>query len=292
MNDKHKCNESNAKEKIEKHLKDKKDPFNNTIIEDYVDQGFNFKKVIDQYKLSQEKALQNLQIMKKENYNDFLKILGEQSCNNNYITLIKNSNEKNYNNEYYSNVKIKNDKYSKKGNYKVVMKEYGSESNSNYNNLNYNDNAIKMNSFKTSEFDPFNKIQKPYIRVDDYVSYFETHKKSLFDYIKCKILKEEYEEKDVTLTKYIVSTLIARIDKSSDKDTVELYCLMHLGIDYNIILEILQCFVKKDTNELSNVLNKLSVNKVLMVYKYLEICFHKYNKAFYKECKFFYKLSI
>lgn len=288
MNEKHKCNEILSKEKIEKHLKDNKDPFNNTIIENYIDPGFNFKKVIDEYKASQEKTLKYLQDFKKENENDFLKKLGEQSFNNNYITYIKNSSDSNYtNNEYYNKVKIKSDKYSKKGNYKVVMKEYGSDLSSN-NHLSYNDNCIKMNSFKTSEFDPFNKIEKPIIYVDNLCSYFETHKKSLFDYIKGKILSKEYEEKEIELTKYIVSTMIARIDKSSDKENIELYSLIHLGLDYNVILQLLNCFSKKEKGELQNILNRLSVNKVLIIYKFLEICFHKYNKVFYKECKKFF----
>ena len=253
LNYKHKCIGKQADDKISAHNKDNTDPFDQfKKITNYRDEQFDVDDLMKNMKIKMEKYVQN----KKE-----LALLNKPkevivSTYNNYGGGNKKQNFK--------------EDYNAKS-FKVVMKEYGND------NFEFS-NAKILNSFSQPKVP-----EKPKLKIDDYPSYFNEYYNILKKYITDKIKQEEIEENKVRIPIEVGYQLTVLIDKNSNEENSELKFIVNFGFGLSLVDELLHCFARTKNYDLYQTLDRIPFNKVLILYKYFNICNLKVTGCFFRK---------
>ena len=290
----------NANERLSQLFFDKKKDNNKEI---YHENGeFNFTEYIKNIKEESE----NFKINKEnEDYNEeneegFRYGRGEKNYNNdssnrygkmdnrrrggknNYLTNKKYKNIFN-NNNYHNRNDYKYVNQYKKNNYYINLKLNNIEEEK--NNQIYNNNCSSKIKKKYNEY--YNKDgENKYLKYIDYSNLISSYLNIIKIYIADKIKSEKIEEKFVCLPKEIIYQIIVIIDKFDSKDKLlELTFLNYFGIDLDIhksLKTIISSNTLENEESFKNILEKLELKKLLIIYNYLNISFKKINGYFYK----------
>lgn len=272
MTIKHKCNINTADAKLKQHCNDKTDPFTNKEISNYYEQPFDVESYV---KVLREREDQYIKIRKENAVNNVV----EKQIN-------KGASWKSQNNKYgkYSKYdkgynKNSNDNYFEKSKdpYKVVVKEYGAVNGSSFNNSNNYNQSNTGSQVKAP--------QKAVLKIDNYQSYFEQYYKEVKKYIMDKITSKDFEEKDIIIPKEQGYQLIVIIDKNKNEENAELKYITNFGFGFSLVDEILNCFANTNGYYLRDTLSRIPLSKLLILYKYLDICNLKASGGFYRHGK-------
>lgn len=216
------------------------------------------------------------------------------------------------NNESYSNNPVGLPQDKKKRNKKNKKSE-----NENTNN-NYNDDMIRLENNINTEPSYFNDnlynpnvnsfaSQKPsntsfrQVNMDvkattsnsnllvmdpnvDYKIVLKSWVMYIREYLKEKILSEKIPESEFLLATETIYQMIVIIDKLEKQKLLELQSIINFGFDLEIVKEarviLISGFYDKET--IKNILDRLDIKKILLLYKYLHISSNKLNGLYYK----------
>ena len=243
------------------------------------------------------------------NFTQYIKKLKEDSENyKNNNTNIQNFNEEGieivYRYENNRNNKYKNNDYRER-----VGKNNGRENRNYYNN--YGNRFYKNNYFRNSHnieeesknanesYNYYNKYeQNSYKRkyhnnrkvnikkIIDYSFLFSCYLNIIKEFITNKIITEKIEEKQVSLPKETKYQIIIMIDKFESNDKLlELVYLNNFGIDLNIhktLKSVISEINPENEKNFQNLLEKLELKKLLIIYEYLYIGSKKIDNLFYR----------
>ena len=284
MTIKHNVSADKAVEKIISYKNNNIDPFNpNKIIRNYRENCFDVEEHVN---LLKEKTKNYIAQLKEEPKKEEQKRIddNEKFNNNNYKSFKKNQFKKNINSidDYF--------KHNNQSNYKVVVKElnngetteigkadkYGNENETGPWNKN-----LKSMEKKTSS-NP-KKPEKPVLKIDDYASYFSQYYKEVKDFITNKLKSENTDEDLVEISADYGYQLIIIIDKQSAKENSELNMITNFGFNISLVDEILNCFANNPGYRLKDTLQKIQLGKLLILYKFLHICYMKESGSYYKK---------
>lgn len=199
---------------------------------------------------------------KNNNYynNNEIRVVAKEICSDGTTSYFNSTLEKDNNNN--SNIKNNN--------------------NNTYNNNNISSSFNLKSNMTNSISQPVKKTGKPQMLISNYTSYFEYHYKEIKDYITEKIKTQEVEESEVIIPREVGYQLIVIIDRNTSKDNSELKFLTNFGFGFSIIDEILNYFAKTEGYSFREIFDRLPFNKVLILYKFLHICYLKENGNFFK----------
>ena len=82
--------------------------------------------------------------------------------------------------------------------------------------------------------------------------------------------------------------MIVIIDKNNTKENSELKLLTNFGFGFSLVEEILHCFANTRGYKLEETLIRIPFSKILILYKYLNICYLKESGGFYKKGKWYF----
>ena len=199
-------------------------------------------------------------------------------------------NNKFNNNNYYNN---QGNRYNKKNYYGNSdlhnIEEENSNKNKNYINEsnNYNNNYSNKNEQKQYKGKYHNnKEDNKFKKNIDYSFLFSFYLNIIKEFITNKIKTEKIEEKQVSLPKETIYQIIVMIDKFDSNDKLlELVYLNNFGIDIEVH-KTLKSVIPENTPEnektFRNLLEKLELKKLLIIYKYLYVCSKKVDNLFYR----------
>ena len=162
-----------------------------------------------------------------------------------------------------------------------------------YNSKENNNTRINKYDYKDKKFQPkkaqppVEEYQKPAPQAKklDYSFIFNFYLKVIKEYVKKKITNEKLPEEQIVLPKETIYQLIIVIDKMETfQKLLELTLLHNFGIDLEINKELKQltCEGECDEGKLTQILDKLPIKKVLIVYKYITTSSKKVDGLFYK----------
>ena len=275
----HKCKDKEADQMLERYLLDRTDPFNPyKRLDYYEDDIFNV-----------EDCLKKL----KEKQSSFIKI-NKQNIISMNKTKAKNENyNNNFNSDNYNKSKVQNNNKGRgkgKGHNQTQNVEYVTEE--------YEENGITIirqvqktstenkQSFKENNTQVTNKAQvptKPVLKITDYTSYFSQYYSELKKYIINKIKNEKISEAEVIIPIIVGYQLVVIISKLENNEMAELKFITNFGFGFSMVEEILHCFSNNPKYSLFKTLDSLPLSKLLVLYKYLNICYLKASGAFYKK---------
>lgn len=279
----HKCKDKDADQMLERYLLDRTDPFNPyKRLDYYEDDIFNV-----------EECLKKL----KEKQSSFIKINKENSIS---INKSKTKNE-NYNNNYNSNNYNSNNYNKNRGQNNNKGRGKGQQQqtqNIDYITEQYEEDGMTIirqipktstenkQSFKENNNQVTNKAQvptKPVLKITDYTSYFSQYYLELKKYIVNKIKSEKILEAEVIIPIIVGYQLVVIISKLDNNEMAELKFITNFGFGFSMVEEILHCFSNNPKYSLFKTLDSLPLSKLLVLYKYLNICYLKTSGAFYKK---------
>jgi hypothetical protein len=274
MQIKHKCTINVADSKLKQHCNDNIDPFTHREIGNYYENPF----YVESYVKSLHEREENYIKTKKEILTNNLV---EKQINKGSSSWNNQSNKYGKYNKYGKGYdKYTNDSYfEKNNNYKYAVKEYGEEeSKLNHNNTsNYNQSNMGVQ---------VKAPQKPILKIDNYASFFEQYYKEVKKYIMDKITSKDFEEKDIIIPKEQGYQLIVIIDKNKNEENAELKYLTNFGFGFSLVDEILNCFANTKGYYLRDTLSRIPLSKLLILYKYLNICQLKASGGFFRHGKY------
>lgn len=255
MIEKHKC--KNPSEMLDKYLLDSKDPFNSSKEADMFDAGINIEEYVNSL---------------KEKITSYSK-----SCrDNNAINQVVQKNQKQ---------KEKKDQPNKKQGY--ITKETEKDGITYIQKIQISDTKQKVkNQTAPTESTGPNKIkipEKPELKISDYTSHFLKYYNDLKAFIISKIKNENISENSVRISMAIYYQLGVIIHKLDFKQMAELTFISNFGFGFSMVYQILNCFASPSSYNLNDTLIELQFDKLLILYKYLHICYLKASGAFYKK---------
>lgn len=196
----------------------------------------------------------------------------------------QNKSNNNYNNSNYSN----NNNYN--NNNRNRNKRGGGNKNNNYdNNYNNNHESNKRNNNNNNNNNKLNEQISTTKNIDpqEVSSIFNIYCITMKQYICDKIKKDNLKEEEFVIPKETLYQLIMIIDKLNHLQMSELQSLINFGIDLEVFKELKRVIMEglKGNEELENILNRLEIKKVLLVYKYFITCVKKLDGLYYKKGK-------
>lgn len=277
MNTKHNCKDSNKM--LDNYKNNLSDPFNPHIkLIDYYDNSFNATELLQKLKnkiedYSKQQKSQQLQLG-DFNYDEETSSIVYNYVNNNntYIKGNQNKIKDNYNNsnninDNNSNMKYKIVEYEENGitvNRKIPIID---------NKQITKDSKIIMKKFN----------ERPSLNIIDYSSFFKENYNYLKNYITNLIKTKDIPEKELFIPKEVGYQLIMMISKLENKEMAELKFLSNFAYGFSLIDEILHCLAYTQDFSLEKTLNDIPLSKLLILYKYIHICYLKVNNCFYKK---------
>jgi len=254
----HKCKEKDADQMIENYLLDGSDPFNpHKKLKYYQEEKFD---VEDQIKKLNDKV------------NAYIKSVKENPLLYNKSKRVEQKNES-FNSKNY------------KGNIGKPNKDYISQE-IEVDGMTVIRQKPKKPEVKEKNYTqpkPLNVVpSKPTLEISDYPSFFSQFYNELKSFITNKIKEEKINETEVIIPVIVGYQLIVIISKLDLNEMAELKFLTNFGFGFSMVEEILHCFSNSPKYYLTTTIKQLPFNKLLILYKYLHICYLKSTGAYYK----------
>ena len=294
----------NANERLEKLVFNKRKNSGNNKDLIHETGEFNFTDYINELKKNSEeynKKKDNIFINKNEqHFNDEgIEVIYKYKNNNYNYNNYRNKKEigrgkkikRGENRNYYYNRNYNNNHNNKfhRGNFnKFEDNNYHIKSNRTYNDYYYKNNIEDEESKnnvddnkENSTKDDKKQFQKNY----DFSFVINLYLKIIKEYITNKIKHENIKAKFVMLPKETTYQIIVMIEKlETYEKLIELTYLNNFGIDLDTHYELKKLFMSSETSadNFKKILKNLELKKLLLLYKYLNICEKKIDHLFYK----------
>lgn len=253
MVEKHKCR--NPSEMLDKYLLDSKDPFNCDKEADMFDAGVNIEEYVNSLK---EMVASNSKYCRE----------------NKAVNQIVQNNQKQ---------KEKKERHNNKQGY--ITKETEKNGITYIQKIQISETQKAEKQKGNNETGP-NKIkvpEKPILKIADYTSHFLKYYSEMKSFITSKIKNENINENTVKITHTVYYQLIVIIHKLDFKEMGELNYINNFGFGFSMVYQILNCFASPSTYSFYDNLLEIQFDKLLILYKYLHICYLKASGAFYKK---------
>ena len=118
----------------------------------------------------------------------------------------------------------------------------------------------------------------------DYKFVLKTWVLGIREFLKEKIQKESLSENLFFLPAETIYQMIVIIDRLEKQKILELQSVINFGFDLEIVKEVRVLLISgfHDKESIKNVLDRLDIKKILLLYKYLHIASNKLNGLYYK----------
>jgi len=219
---------------------------------------------------------------------------------------IKQHVQENFHSQDINTIGLPPEKKKKKKFFNETKSELVTYKNEGVNNLSYlntdinissntNQNKLKLNEANFNRGNNANFKQKPantssnsnLLTMDPNIDYKFVLKSWVFeikDYLKEKISAEKIPESEFILPVETIFQMIIIIDKLEKQKMLELQSIINFGFDLEIVKEVrvllLGGFYDKDS--IRDILVRLDIKKILLLYKYIHISSNKLNGLYYK----------
>jgi hypothetical protein len=157
------------------------------------------------------------------------------------------------------------------------------ESNANHNSYNNRVNNI----YDNNQFNGPPSSSAIMLTMDpdiDYKFVLKTWVLGIREFLKEKIQKETLSENVFFLPAETIYQMIVIIDRLEKQKILELQSVINFGFDLEIVKEVRVLLISGfyDKESIYNVLDRLDIKKILLLYKYLHIASNKLNGLYYK----------
>lgn len=308
MTTKHNC--KNPEQMLDKYINDRTDPFdpNKKLPKHYSENYFEVIKYLEMLKAKEEEySKKNRELYPA----DKIKMNKANSVESNITNKKVNKEYSDYqdtrggsNDKAYKGKKQKhsiynnNNKKNKKEEIEYITEEFEDENgvtvirkipkslvDSQNNHIKDNQKIVNKENQNFNNKSGFNQVkvaEKPVLKIQDYTSFFTQYYNDLKKYITEKIKKEEIPEEQVMIPIEVGYQLIVIISKLEYKEMAELKFITNFKFDYSIVEELQHCFARTPKYDIIDTVSTFPLSNLLVLYKYIHICYLKATDAYYK----------
>ena len=212
----------------------------------------------------------------------------------NYVNFFEN----NYNNQETNTVGLPENKKNKKNKKNQKFEEENNCDQTYSNDQNYTnyepsrtEGSLKQSnafdSSKNSNIQDIKKQSNNILTLDpkiDYTFVLKNWVNYIKEYVKEKILTENIAESEFVLAAETIFQMIVIIDKLEKQKILELQSIINFGFDLELYKEIKVLLINGfyDVETIKEILDKLEIKRILILYKYLNISQKKFQGLYYK----------